>query len=625
MYKYLYGIFFLCTALQATAQNNFQADSLLKASETEQSDSGKMKIYNKLANYYIDNNAAKAIEYLEKAKTIAEKLKRPLNVANNFYSIGFCYLLKADYEKSLYNYQESIKIYEKLKDSFRLSNALMSVGNVYLQNKDTKKTNEYYDKAEILIVAMNDSQQLASIYDTRGITYDQQAKYDSALLHLHMAYNISLLIKDMEYAMNSLSNIGLAYKHQFKNTEALNCFDTVLTYFKKTNAPADRMAALYNNVAATLAQAGNYTKALEAFNKSIEYAQQTGSPTIEMENYHNMSDMFGSMKNYEQQTQYLKKYYQIKDSIFNIDSRNQLTQMEADYQVEKKNNEIVKKDAEVVKQKSQRNVFLIISIAAVLLLTAGIFLYNRIHKTNTQLNEKNRLISEQRNELQKLNQVKDRLFSIISHDLRNPLITLRSYLSLADNDSIAPEKKMQFKLQTMNAVINSGDMLDNLLAWANVQIKNTQAAITVINLEDCVWDTVHHTEAQASQKGISIHQQIEAHTALGDYDIVSIALRNLVTNAIKYSDANKSIYILSAKENDRVTLTVKDEGIGLSKEQIASILSNKNASTSGTQGEKGSGLGLFLVKELLQKINAELKIESQEGAGSSFTIVLLAV
>jgi signal transduction histidine kinase len=184
---------------------------------------------------------------------------------------------------------------------------------------------------------------------------------------------------------------------------------------------------------------------------------------------------------------------------------------------------------------------------------------------------------------------------------------------------------MQFKLQTMNAVINTGDMLDNLLAWANVQIKNTQAAITVINLEDCVWDTVHHTEAQASQKGIGIHQQIEAHTALGDYDIVSIALRNLVTNAIKYSDANKSIYILSAKENDRVTLTVKDEGIGLSKEQIASILSNKNASTSGTQGEKGSGLGLFLVKELLQKINAELKIESQEGAGSSFTIVLLSV
>ena len=168
-------------------------------------------------------------------------------------------------------------------------------------------------------------------------------------------------------------------------------------------------------------------------------------------------------------------------------------------------------------------------------------------------------------------------------------------------------------------------MLDNLLAWANVQIKNTSPGIVPIKLSDCVWDTVHHTEAQAFQKGIRIEQQLQVETALGDYDIVSIALRNLVTNAIKYSAPNKNIHLISLKENGKVFLTVKDEGIGLTQEQIAGILSNENSSTAGTQGEKGSGLGLFLVRELLQKINAELKIESKPGHGSSFTIVLETV
>ena len=216
------------------------------------------------------------------------------------------------------------------------------------------------------------------------------------------------------------------------------------------------------------------------------------------------------------------------------------------------------------------------------------------------------------------------MFSIISHDLRNPLVTLRSYLALADNDALALEKKLQFKLQTMNAVINTGDMLDNLLAWANMQIKNTHTSIVFVYLADCVWDTVQHVEAQALQKKIVIHQHIEATTALGDYDIVAIALRNLVTNAIKYSEPGKIIYLLSSKENERVRLTVKDEGIGLTREQIAGILSEKSISTAGTQGEKESGLGLFLVRELLQKINADLEIESQPGKGSSFMIMMQA-
>lgn len=625
MYKKVYRI--LCMLLflipaSAFCQQAIPIDSLFNAADNEKADTARMKIYNTIANYYLDNNAGKAIEYLEKAKEIATNHKLALNIANNYYSLGYAYLVKADYDKSLYNYQQSTFIYEQLKDSFRLSNALLSIGNVYFDNKNAEKTNDYYDKAGAIIIALNDTSQVCNYYDTRGITYDQLGKYDSALKYLNKAYSLALKANLVSNAMNTLSNIGLSYKHINQTQKAINCFDTVLQYYKKVNTPPDMYASLYNNIGAAYSQANNFDKAIAAFTSSINLATQAGSTSIVMENYRNLSDMYGNMKNYEQQTVYLKKYYHLKDSIFTIDKSNQLTELESDYRIEKKNAELTKKEAEVTKQKSQRNFLLIIASSIFAVMLGFAFFYTRIRAKNKLLQQQNVQISNQKNELLTLNHVKDRLFSIISHDLRNPLVTLRSYLTLADNESISAEKKQMFKAQTMYAVSQTGDMLDNLLAWANMQIKNTRPAIIPVNVQDLVADAISSVKPQALQKQIEIEQQIFAETILGDYNILMIALRNLLTNAIKFSAEKKIVFIGSKKVNDRIYLSVKDEGIGLTEEQVIAINTNDSNSTNGTKGEKGSGLGLFLIKELLKNINASLLIESVPGTGSTFIISL---
>lgn len=625
MQKPFFFLLLFFSSFISPAQTSLQVDSLLKAVDSQPQDSARMKMFNRIGNYYMDNNAGKAIEYFTKALEIAKKLDRTLPIANNYYNIGFCYLLKGDFSKSLDNYLQSVRLYEQLKDSFRLSNGLLSVGNVYMQTKDAKKTFEYYDKAHQLVAAMKDSGQLSAVLNSKGTLHDQLGNFDSALLYMQRSYEINKLSNDSGAMTYALSNIGLTYKHQGNEEKALACFDTVLTIYRNQQVPLDNFAVVYNNIGATYAQAGNYAKAKEAFYKSIEYSVQSGGISIEMENYRNMSDMYGSMKNYELQSTYLKRYYNIKDSLFNADTRNQLTQLESDYQLGKKNLEIVKKDTEVAKQKNQRNIFIVIALAMILLFAVIVIFYKRSRENNILLKEKNLQISEQKDELQTLNQVKDRLFSIISHDLRNPLVTLRSYLSLSENDQLATEKKLQFRQQTMNAISHTSDMLDNLLAWANTQIKNNKATIIPVSISDCVWDVVHNVQAQATQKQVNIHQDVQATTALGDYDILSIALRNLLTNAIKYSAEKKTVAVTSTKKEEHIFISVKDEGIGLSKDQISDILSNQNKTTKGTADEKGSGLGLFLVKELLQKINAELLIESEPGKGSIFSIKLDAL
>ncbi len=621
-------VVFICCSfswLTSFAQTGKAVDSLLRALDNAPTDSIRMNLYNKIGDYYMDNNAGKAINYLEKGRVIANKMELPLKAANNSYGIGFCYLIKGDFDKSLENYLEALRTYEKLKDSFRLSNTYMSIGNVYSQNKNYAKTKQYYALAQDLIVAQKDSGQLVNILAEIGMLYDQQHQYDSAIIYLKQSKQLAEMLHDKEMMANELSNIGLTYKHQQKTALALACFDSVLQIFKTIQAPVDNFAALYNNIAATNSQVGNYEKAKQAFNQSIAFAKQAGSPYIEMENYNNLADMYERMKNFELQSQYLKKFYKIKDSLFTSGNKNQLTQLEADYQVEKKNSEIALKDLAATRHINQRNILLAIALMAAFVLTTLALLYNRIKVSNRLLKDKNDQINQQNVELENLNQVKDRLFSIISHDLRNPLITLRTYLSLADDVTLSSDKKDLFKRNTMQAVSQTCDMLDNLLLWANLQIKSSNPNITHINVEECIQDALDTVNGQALQKQVTLETELQAKAAMGDYTILTIALRNLLTNAIKFSNAKGMVHIKTYSENEHVFIAVKDEGIGMTSEQLHQLSTNTTDSTAGTSGEKGSGLGVFLTKELLNKTDATLVIESEPENGSIFTIKMPAI
>jgi two-component system, sensor histidine kinase and response regulator len=602
-----------------------ELDSLLKVLDTHKEDSNIMLTLRRIGSYYIDNNATKAIGYFEKTVELAKKLNDRLRQANAYYDLGFCYLLKGDYDQSLHYYQQSEKIYSELNDKRRLANAYISIGNVFFQHKNFDKSNSYYNNAEALVLQTKDTGQLSTLYSQRSMVYDQLHQYDTALDYQRKALALAWASGQTSLAANGLVNIALTLKHKNNTAEALQYLDSAMQVYKTLpTMPLDNVAATYNNIAATQAQAGNFTAAQAAFNKSIEYAKQAGVPGIVMENYRNMAAMYADMKDYKQQSLYLGKYHALKDSLFTNDSKNQLTQLEADYQLEKKNASLAKQAAETNKQKGQRNLFVMIALGAILLLGTLAFFYRRIRQNNRLLQEKNKQINQQKDELQALNHVKDRLFSVISHDLRNPLATLKSYLSLAADPDMPAQQKEGFRQKTMLSVSQTSHLLDNLLTWANMQLINTRASITAINLPDCMEDALGAVAAQAMEKNIRIQKDIQAPTAMAEHGIVEIALRNLITNAVKFSHPGGTVTIGSITQNGQVLLTVKDEGVGMDQAQLAALLNSHAESTKGTTGEKGSGLGLFLVKELLQKINASLQVESEVGKGSSFTIVLPA-
>jgi two-component system, sensor histidine kinase and response regulator len=609
----------------APAQQARQLDSLLKVLDTHTQDSNRMHTLRRIGGYYIDNNPTKAIGYYEQVVELAKKLNDRLRLANAQYDLGFCYLLKSNYDQSLYHYQQSEKIYTELNDQRRLVNALISIGNVFFQHRDFIKTNEYYNHAEVIVRQTKDTVQLSNLYGQRGMIYDQLKQYDTSLRYLYKSLELARLSGNPILVARNLINVGLTWKHKNNTAMALRYFDTAMQLYRQLpDVPVDNIAATYNNIAATQSQAGNYAAAEAAFAKSIECAKQAGIPAIEMENCRNMADMYGNRKDYRRQSLYLTRYYSMKDSIFGADSKNQLTQLEADYQLEKKNNSLVRQAAETNRQKSQRNLFVIIAAGALVLLAALAFFYRRIRQKNSLLEDRNRQIDQQKSELQALNHVKDRLFSVISHDLRNPLATLKGYLSLASDESLPPQQKETYRQKTVLAVSQTSHLLDNLLSWANMQLKAGKPAITPIHLPDCVADAWGAVAAQATQKNIQLHQQMGVDTALGNHPTLEMALRNLFTNAVKFSHTGGSITVFSEKQADRVALTVEDEGVGMDPAQLAALQGNDMESTAGTAGEKGSGLGLLLTKELLLQTAATLHISSQQGSGTRCTILLPA-
>jgi signal transduction histidine kinase len=604
------------------AQSNKELDSLLKTIDAGKEDSMQARNLYRVARYYIDNNPSKTLEYGERAATLTHKLKSNTQLLGDIYALmGLAHLRRNDFDKSLDDYLQCAMLYESINDKSRLFEAYMSIGKVFFWNKSFAKSNEYYDKAAVIAAKLKDSSLISGLLAQRAMIHAEQGNLDTALYYFEAGKAILEKTKDSSGLTKAISNIGIIYLMKNDPLRALGYFYTVLHTYDSAATLLD-YAAIYNNIAAAEAKAGHYAKAEEAFDKSNSYAIKDNIPYIQMENYRNMSDMYARRKDYRLQSIYLEKYYHLKDSIFSIDNKNQLTQLEADYQLEKKNASLVREQAATVKNRSQRNTFIIIAVAAVLLLATSLFFYYRMQYKNRVLQQKNEQINTQKDQLHTLNQVKDRLFSVISHDLRQPLVTLKTYLSLSSNSSLPEEKKEQYRQQTQQAVNQTSDMLDNLLVWGNMQIKNSKPSISMTDLAECIDNVISDVALQSQQKKISIRKRVLITSTMSNAYILQIALRNIISNAIKYSNPDGIIEITTAQPDDKVYISVKDHGIGMDPQKIRKILFNEIESTPGTQGEKGSGMGLFLVKELLEKINGTLKIESVPGKETCFMIVL---
>jgi two-component system sensor histidine kinase/response regulator len=233
-------------------------------------------------------------------------------------------------------------------------------------------------------------------------------------------------------------------------------------------------------------------------------------------------------------------------------------------------------------------------------------------------------IDDQAQKLNDLNTLKDRLISVLAHDLRAPLSTLRGLFSLLQDDTISHQQMLDMIPNVLKKLEYTSDFLDTLLFWINSQMENFVSSAKSFYIKDIVTYETESYQEQAALKGIKLVDLVpEDIVASADPNSIRIVLRNLITNAIKFSDQNDTIEISAWKYDDQNhIIVVKDTGTGMTDDQLNKLFKSKVNSKTGTNNESGTGMGMLFCKDLVEKCNGKIWVTSIQGHGSEFSFTV---
>jgi len=268
-----------------------------------------------------------------------------------------------------------------------------------------------------------------------------------------------------------------------------------------------------------------------------------------------------------------------------------------------------------------------IMIALISRLRSNNILEEELAQKSQELSREKKEIERRKSELEKLNANKDKFFSIIAHDLKNPFNTIMglSELLLYNLDQYPKEKVREFITQVYNYSTHTYTLLDNLLQWARSQTKQMEVQPDFIDLKGLISDNINLLTNKAEEKNIVLKPEIDdqARQVYADENMINTVIRNLVSNAIKFTPEKGLVKISTHRQQDELVLSVSDNGVGIPKENLPKLFDLKTSySTHGTHSEKGTGLGLLLCKEFVLMNGGRIWVESESGKGSTFYFTL---
>jgi signal transduction histidine kinase len=256
-------------------------------------------------------------------------------------------------------------------------------------------------------------------------------------------------------------------------------------------------------------------------------------------------------------------------------------------------------------------------------LIAIVFIFFTLYMIKKENTNYQRLLNKQATELKDLNALKNKLFSVVAHDLKAPMYALRNIFQNVQQYDIPAEDVKALVPEVMKDLNYTTNLMENLLQWAKYQMNSPSLSPSEVNIAEVAADVVQLLNSQASSKKISLINTIDTDiTVFAQKDMLRLVLRNLVSNAVKFTPAGGYVTIGVEDYQNEAEIFVADTGIGIEKENLNKIYNNSYFTTQGTAAEKGTGLGLMLCKEFLAQCGGNLHISSECGEGSRFSFLL---
>ncbi len=573
------------------------------------------------------------------AHTLALKTENKQLIAKSLNMTGNAYYLMGDFTKSMDHYLQALAIREELGDSNSIAQSYNNIGAVYIQMKDLQKALYYFKKAKVIFEALRDEVYLFSIMNNIGALYKENAKYDTAYQYLNEAYEIAKRTQDEDNVSIALTNLGETALAMGWLEQSLDYQKRALEISRKLGNRA-MMATIYTNLGKTYLETGKYQLAFQAFNESLDLSREVNSLPDLKENYYYLSDYYDIRGDHEQALHYYRLYASTKDSINSQEAIIRIKEMESISQAQSLQQEIalLRKDNEISKLKANRLKNTIFFLAAVSLMIILVFVVyyqkNRLKRETTRLlEEKNKLLEKANLKLQnsekhlkELNSTKDKFFSIIGHDLRNPLNALLGFSELISGNSrdYTSEEIQRYSKIINEAAKNIHLLIENLLEWSRSQSGNIDYNPEKTPLMPMVKEIFKVFEIHADKKGVTLLSEIPPDIIVtADRNLLSTILRNLINNAVKFTPNGGQVRVFCEQDDNEITISIEDTGIGMSEKQLDHLFRlNSNVTMPGTSEEKGTGLGLILCKEFVEMHNGRIWASSKPKEGSTFSFTL---
>jgi len=626
---------------------NEQLDSLLQLAAAAKPDTNLAKLYYQIGDIYSNIDFDKSEEYFISLKNLSEQLD--WNPGRYMFSIHYPRMLLryGENDSALVVLNQGLELAKKLNDEEWMADVTVKIGLSYMNIEWYETALQYFMEVLPFTERMNNPEKLAYIYSTIGASYRNLNEIKKALEYGKKAYTLQ---NDDLYLLYQL---GITYSSALQFEQANKYFEEALHICSLQNNIYLKGAIYYNlgsnalrvydlkkaekylhqswkitqefnldiiDISILLCKLeqlkGNFAKAEKIILEALQDVIELDLPNKQGLCYTILSELSMAQHNFRQYTQYLGK----KDSIENVialeSTLRAAAEMEAKYETAKKELEIENQKQIIKSQNLQRGLLIggvCISVVFLILLWYMLRLRTR----------RNRALSE-------MNATKDKFFSIISHDLKNPALAQQNALQvLLENAEFWDANTLKTYCQKLlKSADGQVELLYNLLNWAQIQTGRMPFQPVLFDLvTELRRTTLPLISDMATRKGVELITEMPENALItGDVNILSTVVRNLLDNAVKFTHTGGSITLkisqckgVACNTLTTTRISISDTGTGMTEEQMQNLLrSHHQTSKQGTAGESGTGIGLVVCKELLEKHGSTLHIESKLNKGSCF-------
>lgn len=611
--------------------------------------------YEKLVTRYRYDKPDSALFYVREGMKLAKKNNDEEGIARMLNQMGMIDDNTGNAESSRQRYLEALEIYKRLNNPKGIIKENIRLGVVENRKGNSAAALTYFLQALKVSEKSNDKSGIMESYVTLGEVHAFRHNYDRAISFYQKAEAIGNQLPFSSLKLNNYLNFGTAYRE-------MGDYPKAIFYFEKGIAQSDYPEmmglniSLTNGLAQVYAKSGATSKAIELQKGALQKSRNIHNTIREFQSLMALAESYeptdpklslrylyqalnlgqnkkankqilealahiaalnektGDFKAaYEAKT----KQYSIADSFYFKDISAKISNLQAQY-------ELTKSQARVEQLKFQNNEQELEKRALSWMIFGSITLLLILGAYFFKIRNLNRLMNKVNADLVQSNTVKDKLFSILGHDLRGPLNSILNLLGLVNRGWLDEQEKaaMLNKLETQcNASL---DTLNLLLRWGQMQLKGVMINQTDILPGKVINRNLSLLGEAAAQKSITIEQEtVPDIVVFCDGDHLDFLIRNILSNAIKFTPEGGKINIsVKPYQDDQVIFEVRDTGVGIEPSRLESIFSVNNVSTSGTNNEKGTSLGLVISKEFVTANEGRIWVESKAGEGSSFFFVL---